>query len=227
VASGLVPLALLAAACERPARGELHVIVDTTVVSAVQEVLALPFDPAALLARHEAPQPALPDGPRGDSLRSFGALRDSASALDAAFQRERAALHRDAAAMRAMDRLSSAYAERFDQWTRRAAAADSLRSARDRLRRRMATLRARLGDALPAEEPENDVSLTRTSVDSASRAGRHTVAASPAMRGSATLELATGRWWITAQTRDGEVLVPAVPLEIGPDARDTVRIPER
>lgn len=68
--------------------------------------------------------------------RSDTAATDSASILDARFQREREAINRDVMAMRGADRRSPDYARRFDGIRRRTIAAESLRAARDRLRRR-------------------------------------------------------------------------------------------
>ena len=66
------------------------------------------------------------------------AATDSASRLDARFQREREAINRDVIAMRGADRRSPDYARRFDEIRRRTIAAESLRAARDRLRRQAA-----------------------------------------------------------------------------------------
>lgn len=64
------------------------------------------------------------------------ALVDSLAALDARWQRERAALNEESRSLDSLDRHSAEYARRFDAWRRRARAADSLRVARDRLRAR-------------------------------------------------------------------------------------------
>jgi hypothetical protein len=88
----------------------------------------------------------IPPGPRGDSVRAWIALRDSAAALDSAFQRRR-----DEANTRALelnhrrDRVSPGYARAFEEWRRLAAAADSARRERDRAREREERLRERVG----------------------------------------------------------------------------------
>ena len=66
------------------------------------------------------------------------AATDSAARLDVRFQREREAINRDVLAMRDADRRSPDYARRFDEIRRRTIAAESLRAARDRLRRQAA-----------------------------------------------------------------------------------------
>ncbi|HEX8848027.1 MAG TPA: hypothetical protein VF761_00675 [Gemmatimonadaceae bacterium] len=65
-------------------------------------------------------------------------LADSVASLDGRWQRERDALNAESRALDTLDRYSADYARRFDAWRSRARAADSLRVARDRLRRRVA-----------------------------------------------------------------------------------------
>ena len=67
-------------------------------------------------------------------------LGDSIAALDARFQAARDSLNRESRALDTLDRRSADYARRFDAWRARARAADSLRTARDRLRLRLARL---------------------------------------------------------------------------------------
>ncbi|HKG90531.1 MAG TPA: hypothetical protein VKA84_01495, partial [Gemmatimonadaceae bacterium] len=108
---------------------------------------ATPSQPPAPAA---AASPSLPPGTPPDSAARLRALLDSAAALDASFQRERAALNADAVAMAALDRRSGAYAERFDAFRVRQAAAERQREARDQLRRRAERMRARLAERAAA-----------------------------------------------------------------------------
>jgi hypothetical protein len=61
-------------------------------------------------------------------------LADSAARLDALFQRERAALNREATVMDTMQRTTTVYAERYNAHRARVAAATRLRSMRDSVR---------------------------------------------------------------------------------------------
>jgi hypothetical protein len=221
----LVAATALACSGGRPRTGELRVLVDSTAARGALEVLALPFNPATLprASAGVAPGVAAP-GPRGDSLSAYYALRDSALALDAAFQRTRAELNREALSFRGADRRTRAYAERYATFERRAAEAEATRAARDRLRERVATWRAKLARSIPPEEPAaGGAARPRRAVDSAARAtGREPVRAR-IERGAATLRLPAGDWWITLARGDGSVLTPAVPRQMRGTARDTLR----
>lgn len=105
--------------------------------------------------RKAAPTPIeIPPGPRGDSIRSWIALRDSVVALDSAFQRRRDDANGLALELnRRRDRVSADYARRFDAWSRLAAGADSARRVRDRVRTREERLKERLGSWAQGRRP--------------------------------------------------------------------------
>jgi hypothetical protein len=75
-----------------------------------------------------------------DSLEAVtsprAAVADSIAALDASFQEQRASLNAEARDLGSADRRSPEYRRRFEDWHRRAIAAESLRAGRDRLRAR-------------------------------------------------------------------------------------------
>ena len=115
-------LTVVAAACGERRTGDVTVAHDSTPAVAGVEVVAIP------------------DGPVGDSMRRAAAIEDSARALDTRFQAEREAINRDAAALDG-DRRSAEYARRWEALRRRTTAAESLRTERDRMRRRAARAR--------------------------------------------------------------------------------------
>lgn len=212
-------LALAAAlpACDA-GRTSLVVLSDSTAATAPRVVVALPFDPAAL----PAPAPAaLPDGPRGDSVRLALARRDSALHADAAWQDARTTANDAARALASLDRRTPEYARRFDAWRQLADDAESLRARRDALSERLTRLSQRLGDdarhldATPATR-------SRQAADSAASAMGREIAEATLQGGTATLELSDGEWWLAHTVEDGALRVPAIQRVVLSGAPDTV-----
>lgn len=203
------------------ADGTLVVLTDTTAGAARRVVAALPFDPAMLPA---PPLPAPPDGARGDSVRLALALRDSAAALDAAFQRERLALNDEARALQGLDRRAGEYARRFDAWSARAGAAERDRTARDRLRARFRALRERLGaEALPDAEA-TALRRSRSDADSAAAAQGRRIVDAVLTPPSGEIVLQPGSWWVVEAVPGHGLVLPALPVTVRPGSRDTVRL---
>ncbi|HUF30553.1 MAG TPA: hypothetical protein VMM77_07785 [Gemmatimonadaceae bacterium] len=211
------------AACE-PASAMLVVLSDSRADPASLVVVALPFDPAGLPS---PPLPPLPEGPRGDSVRLALALHDSAALLDADFQRSRAAANDAARTLLPLDRYTAAYAKGFAAWSETASAAERTREARDRVRRRVAALRERLGDALSSLEAHPPATRPRATADSAARHFDRAIVESALTDGSATLTLPSGAWWIATTGPGGALQLPATTVELQPGARDTLRLRAR
>ncbi|MEP6690478.1 MAG: hypothetical protein ABJD07_04940, partial [Gemmatimonadaceae bacterium] len=128
-------------------------------------------------------------------------------------------INRDAVSLDSADRRSPGYAARFDSLSHRAAHAEGLRAARDRLRKRVPRVIA------PQAEPR--LSFTRATLDSAAHAVGRAVARAPLARRAATLSLAPGAWWIVTLSSDGGVRSVPSTVRISPGrrgARDTVRV---
>jgi hypothetical protein len=128
-----------------------RVVNDTTLTRAGQEVLAAKANPAASA-------PGAPSSARrapGDSVAIYYPVADSADSLDAAVQRERAALNSKARALAGADRRSRDYATRYSAFEARRDSAEALRVRRDRLRARREALHERLGGQItaPASRP--------------------------------------------------------------------------
>ena len=219
-----IAFALLAAMGCTSDDGEVVVIANS---ESGRSVIASPVDPrrvyAGVVRRLHAA------GPVGDSIARYYALADSADSLDAAFQEQRAALNRDARAMAAADRRAPSYAREFDAYMKRVATATRTREARDRLRRRASSLRARLGNRMSTvtRTPEGAERL-RAALDSAAREHGAEVRRAPlssrAPSGQgASLELAPGVWWIAVEDERGE-LRAVQRHEVRAGVRDTVRI---
>jgi hypothetical protein len=211
--------ALLAAlpACDA-GRTTLVVLSDTTAATAPRVVVALPFDPAAL----PAPAPAaLPDGPRGDSVRLALARRDSMLRADVAWQGARTTANTAARALAPLDRRTAEYARRFAEWRRLADSAERLRDRRDAHSAHLTRLSQRLGDDarhLDATPPTR----SRQAADSAARAMGGRIAEATLQSGAARLELADGEWWLTHTSQDGALRVPAIRRVLLSGTRDTV-----
>ena len=200
-------------------------MVDTTGSPAALEVLALPIDPAMIAPPAEVIARDARGTPRGDSIARFVSLRDSAGAIDAAFQRERAALNADAERFAALDRTSAEYARAWDAHRARLVAAERLRATRDRLRERAAALATGLGDAVPPADSTRSARVStarRQALDTASDGGRG-VEAAGVRDGSATLTLEPGTWWLGAAPL-GDAPAAFTRVEIAAGARDTVRL---
>ena len=208
------------AECE-PASATLVVMSDSRADPASLVVVALPFDPAGLPA---PTPPPLPDGPRGDSVRLALAVHDSAALLDAGFQRSRTAANDAARALIPLDRYTAAYAEGFAAWSELASAAERTRESRDRLRKRVAALRERLGDAMPPLEAHSSKTRPRATADSAARHFDRAIVETALTDGSATLTLAPGAWWIATTGPEGTLQIPASTVELEAGRLDTLRV---
>jgi hypothetical protein len=151
-------------------------------------------------------------------------LHDSAALLDADFQRSRAAANDAARTLLPLDRYTDAYAKGFAAWSQLASAAERTRESRDRLRKRVAALRERLGDALPSLEAHSPATRPRATADSAARHFDRAIVESALTDGSATLTLPSGAWWIATTGPDGGLRIPAAAVELEAGERDTVQI---
>jgi hypothetical protein len=185
-------------------------------------VIASPIDPRTLRA---AVTPWSATGPLANSMVRYYAAADSADSLDAAFQRARDALNRDARTLARADRRARAYARDYEAFMRRVAVATSTREARDRARRRAASLRAQLGAQAPdpARRSGDPVVHLHTALDSAARARGRQVERAPLRNGRARLDLEPGVWWIAVE-HDGGLLGGTRRHEARVGARDTLRI---
>jgi hypothetical protein len=151
-------------------------------------------------------------------------LHDSAALLDADFQRSRAAANDAARTLLPLDRYTDAYAKGFAAWSELASAAERTRESRDRLRRRVAALRERLGDALPSLEAHSPATRPRATADSAARHFDRAIVESALTDGSATLTLPSGAWWIATTGPDGGLRIPASAVELEAGGLDTLRL---
>lgn len=220
-----MPGALLWSAAACAPEGRVTVVVDTTNSGGALEVLALPVNPAAIQLPSEIIETDAPGTPRGDSIARFIALRDSAAALDERFQRERASLNAEAARFDSLERTSAAYARAWDAHRARLREAERLRATRDRVRERVTSMAARLGDAVPPDDSVRRAAVRaswREVFEGARDETRRTVV-TELRGGSATLALTPGQWWIGA-TQRGDVPASFVPVDVGVRVRDTVRI---
>jgi hypothetical protein len=107
----------------------------------------------------------------------------------------------------------------------RVAVATRTREARDRARRRVATLRAQLGADAPdlGERNAEPGARLRAALDSAGRANGRQILRTPLRDGQATLELPPGTWWLAVESEEG--LITGVRRhDLRAEARDTVRI---
>jgi hypothetical protein len=201
------------------------VLVDTTGSGDALEVLALPVSPAAIQLPAEIIDVGTPGTPRSDSIVRFMALRDSAAMLDQRFQRERASLNADASRFDSLDRTSAEYARAWDAHRARLVEAERLRTARDRVRERVAALAVRLGDSVPPDDSTRRAAVRaswRTVYEGTSDETRRTVVAD-VRDGRAMLAITPGVWWIGVAER-GDVPESFVQVDVGARAHDTVRI---
>ena len=185
-------------------------------------VIASPIDPRALRAAAPATSAT---GPVATSIARYYAVADSADSLDRAFQRERDLLNREGARLARADRRAAAYAGDYDAFMRRVAIATRTREARDRARRRAASLRAELGAHAPdvSRGPADPADALRAALDSAARASGQAVERVTLRDRQATLGLEPGVWWIAVE-HDGGFLSGTRRYEARREARDTVRI---
>ena len=212
------------AACAAEAR--VTVVVDTTGSGGTLEVLALPVDPATIELPVEIIASSAGIGtPRADSIARFVATRDSAAMLDARFQRERTALNSEAGRFAALDRSSTEYARAWDAHRSRLVEAERLRTTRDRLRERVASIAARLGDAAPPDDSTRRAAANaarRQALDAASD-GQRSAERAPVRAGTAMLTLDAGRWWLGTSWR-GEPPATFTRVDVEAGARDTIRL---
>lgn len=203
----------LLVACGRAPRDATVVVIVSD--GAASGVIASPVDPRPIRERATARSGS---NPQGRSIARYYAVADSADSLDAVFQRARDSLNREAKALARGDRHAAEYARRYDSYMRRVADAVRTREARDRARRRAASLRSRLGDELQAEATHFHAVL-----DSMARGENREVHRAPMRDRRATLQLTRGTWWIAVQHKEG--LLGAVHrYEARAGARDTVRL---
>jgi hypothetical protein len=200
---------------------EARVIVRVTNGSG-HAVIASPVDPRALRAWTSS-RSATEAVAR--SIARYYAATDSADSLDLAFQRARDSLNREARGLTGGDRRTLEYGKRYDAYMARLAVATRTREARDRARRRAATLRAQLGaDAPdPAQRGAEPGARLRAALDSAARASGKQIVRASLGKGEATLELPPGIWWLAVESEDG-FLTGVRRHDMRAGASDTVRI---
>ncbi len=213
------PIAALATAivlaCGDTNTGEIHVVIDTTQVSATLVVVAVPFDPASLHATAAG-------GAAADSMSLLRALGDSLRAAQQTFERERISINLEVVELRGRDRTSREYATAHTELSRRIAAAESLRAERDALRAQRQTLADELG--LTPSELSVSPHIPWARVDSAARAARRGAITATPNADTLTMRLPAGTWWVTAG-RVGDYLGSgATRVEVRRAARDTVRL---
>jgi hypothetical protein len=185
-------------------------------------VIASPIDPRELRGTVSLQGTA---GPLAKSIARYYATADSADSLDAEFQRARNALNRDARTLARGDRRAPEYARDYDAFMSRVAIARRTREARDRARRRAASLRNQLGAQVPdtARRHADPSTRWRAALDSAALARGQQVKRASVRDRRASLDLEPGIWWIAVEHAGG-VLGGARRHEARAGARDTVRI---
>ena len=200
---------------------EARIIVHVTNGSG-RAVIASPVDPRTLRAWRSS-RPAA--GALSSSIARYYAASDSADSLAAAFQRMRDSLNSEASRLTGGDRRSREYGERYDAYIRRVAAATRTREARDRARRRVASLRAQLGPDAPdpAQRNADPGAPLRAALESAARANGKRVIRESLRDAYATLALPPGTWWLAIESDDG-LLRHVQRHDVRPEARDTVRL---
>ncbi|HET7585512.1 MAG TPA: hypothetical protein VFK13_11430 [Gemmatimonadaceae bacterium] len=214
-----VAAVVIAAACSGRETGELRIVADTTMARRTVEVLAVPFDPTAIL-RHARSSVA------GDSARFARAARDSVKTLrraiansahdaDKRFQRERDAINATTRALARRDRHAPSYAAAVSAVERRIAGAEALRARRDRLRARLAALPDVQDDDAPRDGWR--AALTRA----AHAAGASLVQRRVVAPDTVQVTLAPGRWWIVIADRDDVRVVPRT-REVRAGSSDTL-----
>ena len=185
-------------------------------------VIASPFDPRTMRAA-QSPRGATEAVAR--SIARYYAATDSADSLDAAFRSARDSLNRDARALAGADRRTEEYGRRFDAYIARVAVATRTREARDRARRRAASLRTQLGVHAPdpAERHTSSAARLRAALDSAARASGKPIVRASVRNRRATIEVDPGIWWIAVEGDDGR-LNDVRRHQVRAGKRDTVRL---
>jgi hypothetical protein len=185
-------------------------------------VIASPVDPRTLRTMTSR---EIVGGPIATSMASYYAALDSADSLDAAFQRTRDKLTRDARRLAQGDRRAREYARDYDVYMSRVTIATRTREARDRVRRRATALRAQLekhGGAHSHRDSQVFAHL-RSLLDSAARSKGRRVLRADIRDRRATFELDPGVWWLALEHESG-LLGPVRRHEARGGTRDTVRI---
>ncbi|HJU87754.1 MAG TPA: hypothetical protein VJ672_00080 [Gemmatimonadaceae bacterium] len=183
------------------ATGEIIVLLSPARVDG-GSIIASPTDPALADTASSHDGAAAPTVP-SDSAALYRTLTDSASRLDAAFQRERTTLNREAVAMRSLQRTSADYHSRYQAFDRRAAAAESLRTARDRARVRVAVLERRY-PSLREKPTASPPAIVRAKADA----------------DTVRLSLPPGDWWLSLSSSPRN----ASRVTVRAGTRDTIRI---
>jgi hypothetical protein len=202
---------LVAYGCTPDEAGVVVIVTD----GSARAVIAAPVDPRVLRAA-VSPRGATPAVAR--SIARYYAATDSADSLDAAFQAARDSLNREARALAGADRRADDYARRFDAYMARVAVATRTREARDRARRRAASLRAQLG--VDATDPAR---RHHVALDSAAHASGRAVVRVALRDRRSTLDVEPGVWWLAVEQADG-LLTGVRRHEVRAGTRDTVRI---
>jgi hypothetical protein len=190
---------LVVLGCSQAHDASLTVVLDSNPAREMREVIAVPVDPASVATT--LPRDAPLSRAHEDSTTRLTLLRDSATALDQRFQAEREALNKDSRALDTLARRSAEYSRRFDAFRHRALAADSLRTARDRLRARVAPLATKLTDA---DAFSDDQRQSLRAKFGALTAGTRRAVVKEVRGDTARLTLDNGEWWIGV-ARSGSV----------------------
>jgi hypothetical protein len=185
-------------------------------------VIASPVDPRALPAWRT---PGAARATVSRSIARYYAAVDSADSLDAAFRSARDSLNREARSLTGGDRRTIEYAKRYDAHMARVAVATRTREARDRARRRAATLHTQLGaDAPdPAQRHAEPGARLRVGLDSAARASGKAIVRAELRDDRAILELSPGTWWLAVEGEDG-LFRDVRRHDVRAQAGDTVRL---
>lgn len=123
------------------------------------------------------------------------------------------------------DRRTEEYGRRFDEHMARVGVASRTREARDRARRRAASLHAQLGVNAPdpADRQTSPTVRLRAALDSAARASGKAIVRTSVRNGHATIQVEPGIWWLAVEGDDG-LLNGVRRHHVRPGTRDTVRI---
>ena len=209
--SAVLYVVLLAGAgcADRPAHVIVHVLVERSPVPGAADVVALPFDPRALLdslaLAADQPAPAFPgleaelrafQAPPptdlGEAGRVWAATRDS--------------LVRLADSLRGVDRRAPGYRAAYSRYSalyqrlaQRGAAREAVMRDLTGAVRDLARRAGRAADSLRRWEGMAYATFDSLAALTVSRAGREPVRAVPDNDGRATFELPAGAWWITLQ----------------------------
>lgn len=191
-------------------------MVESNPTHDAREVIALPVDPASIAA---ISHPVRGDSRAGaDRAARREAIEDSAATVDRAFQAERESLNREALALDSVDRRTSEYGRRFDEFRHRTQVADSARRQRDRLRLRVAT-QWRLADSAmgsPVSSPSR-----RASIEAATDGSRRALVVLT-RSDTARLAITNGDWWLGVSALGG---VPEQWLRVAVPHTDVVLLP--